>query len=107
LDIGLHASKTSDQVLWLYYIVTYILFKYKLYAESLGLRLQTFTASDWDKRPEYMTENIWTRWMRFRCTTQNFWDGEANVEVTGVDLEQVTAESANTDNSEIIWDETE
>jgi hypothetical protein len=23
-----------------------------------------------------MTENIWTRWVRFRCTTQNFWDAE-------------------------------
>jgi hypothetical protein len=76
LDIGLHASKTGDQVLWLYYIVSYILFKNKLFAEKLGLRLQTFTASDWDKRPEYMTENVWTRWIRFRCIIQNFWDGE-------------------------------
>ena len=75
LDIGIHASKTSDQVLWLYYIISYILFKNKLYAESLGLRLQTFSASDWDKRKEYMTENIWTRWIKFRCVTQNFWDG--------------------------------
>lgn len=77
LDVGIHASKSSDQVLWLYYIVTYVLFKNKLYAESLGLRLQTFTASDWDKRQEYLVENIWTRWMRFRCTTQNSWEAVA------------------------------
>lgn len=74
LDIGIHASKNSDEVLWLYYIVTYILFRNKLFAERLGLRLQTFTASEWDKRKEYMVENVWTRWMRFRCLTQNFWD---------------------------------
>lgn len=73
LDIGIHASKSSDEVLWLYYIVTYTLFHDKLFAEKLGLRLQTFTASDWDKRQEYMTENLWTRWIRFRCTTQSFW----------------------------------
>jgi len=74
LDIGIHASKNSDEVLWLYYIVTYVLFRNKRFAEKLGLQLQTFTASDWDKRQEYLVENIWTRWVRFRCTTQNFWD---------------------------------
>jgi hypothetical protein len=94
LDIGIHASKSSDQVLWLYYIITYILFKKKLYAESLGLRLQTFTASDWDRRQEYSTENIWTRWIRFRCTTQNFWSGDQGITPTEVELE-VEVESAN------------
>jgi len=98
LDIGIHASKNSDEVLWLYYIVTYVLFRNKLYAEKLGLRLQTFTASDWDKRPEYMVENIWTRWMRFRCITQNFWDSVDrsqeidDVEVM-VDPESISVES--------------
>lgn len=88
LDIGIHASKNSDEVLWLYYIVTYILFRKKLYAENLGLRLQTFTASEWDKRKEYMVENIWTRWMRFRCLTQNFWDSvEVAQELDEVEVE--------------------
>ena len=73
IDIGIHASKTADQVLWLYYIVTYILFRNKRFFQGLGMHLQTFTASDWDKRQEYMVENIWTRWMRFRCVTENFW----------------------------------
>ena len=85
IDIGIHASKTSDQVLWMYYIISYILFTSKPYAESLGLRLQTFNASDWDKRPEYMTENIWTRWIRFRCITQNYWDS-----AVGTDHDLVT-----------------
>ena len=73
LDVGIHASKNSDEVLWLYYIITYILFRNKLYAESLGLRLQTFTASDWERKEAYSMENVWTRWLRFRCLTENFW----------------------------------
>jgi hypothetical protein len=87
LDIGIHASKDADKVLWLYYIISYILFKHKRYAEKLGLQLQTFSASDWDKRPEYMTENIWTRWIRFKCVTQNSWDSEPFTEPDSINLE--------------------
>lgn len=101
LDVGIHASKSSDQVLWLYYIATYVLFKYKRTSERMGMHLQTFTASDWDKRSEYMTENIWTRWIRFRCTTTNFWDAEANTGpydvVVETEVEATTTEDATLD----------
>lgn len=76
VDIGVHANKAGDHVLWIYYIVAYILFKHKLMAHRLGLKLHTFSASDYNKDNNKMTENIWTRWVRFRCTTQNFWDAE-------------------------------
>lgn len=76
VDIGIHANKAGDHVLWLYYIVAYILFKHKLMAHRLGLKLHTFSASDYNKDSNKMTENIWTRWVRFRCTTQNFWDSD-------------------------------
>ena len=76
VDIGIHANKAGDHVLWLYYIVAYILFKHKLMAHRLGLKLHTFSASDYNKDNNKMTENIWTRWVRFRCTTQNFWESE-------------------------------
>ncbi len=75
INIGVHADKTGDYVLWMYYILTYILFKEKLMAERLGLRLQTFSASDFDKDSKYVAENVWSRWCRVKCTTQNFWDG--------------------------------
>jgi hypothetical protein len=29
LDVGIHGSKAADQVLWMYYIASYILFRYK------------------------------------------------------------------------------
>lgn len=76
VDIGIHANKAGDHVLWLYYIVAYILFKHKLMAHRLGLKLHTFSASDYNKDANKATENIWTRWVRFRCTTQNFWDAD-------------------------------
>lgn len=84
VDIGIHANRAGDHVLWLYYIVAYILFKHKLMAHRLGLKLHTFSASDYNKDAARMTENIWTRWIRFRCTTQNFWAAEPFFEVENI-----------------------
>lgn len=83
IDIGIHANKAGDHVLWLYYIVSYILFKHKLMAHRLGIKLGTFSASDYNKEAKYMTENIWTRWVRFRCTTENFWAGDSFLDLSG------------------------
>jgi len=73
VDVGIHVAKGGDHVIWLYYIVSYILFKYKLLAHKWGLKLQTYSASDYSKDADKAQNNIWTRWVRFRCTTQNFW----------------------------------
>lgn len=87
VDIGIHANKAGDHVLWLYYMVAYILFKHKLMAHRLGLKLHTFSASDYNKDSNKMTENIWTRWVRFRCTTQNFWDADRFTDVENVNVD--------------------
>lgn len=87
VDIGIHANKAGDHVLWLYYIVAYVLFKHKLMAHRLGLKLHTFSASDYNKDNNKMTENIWTRWVRFRCTTENFWDAERFSDVESLNLD--------------------
>ena len=87
VDIGIHANKAGDHVLWLYYMVAYILFKHKLMAHRLGLKLHTFSASDYNKDNNKMTENIWTRWVRFRCTTQNFWDAERFQEIVDLNVD--------------------
>lgn len=87
VDIGIHANKAGDHVLWLYYIVAYILFKHKLMAHRLGLKLHTFSASDYNKDSNKMTENIWTRWVRFRCTTQNFWSGARFTDVENINTD--------------------
>jgi hypothetical protein len=87
IDIGIHANKGGDHVLWLYYIVSYILFKYKPMAFRLGLKLGTFSASDYSKDSAKMGNNIWTRWVRFRCTTQNFWGADPFITVDEVNLD--------------------
>ena len=76
LDVGLHANRSTDQVLWLYYIVSYILFKEKRLAESLGLKLQTYSASDYSRVAQKGPDNTYDRFIRLRCTTENFWEGE-------------------------------
>jgi hypothetical protein len=87
VDIGIHANRAGDHVLWLYYIVSYVLFKHKLMAHRLGLKLHTFSASDYNKEAGKMGENIWTRWIRFRCTTQNFWDADRFAEIADLNTE--------------------
>jgi hypothetical protein len=76
IDVGIHTAQGGDYVLWMYYIVSYILFKHKQMAHRLGLKLQTYSASDYSKDADKGVNNVWTRWVRFRCTTQNFWHGE-------------------------------
>lgn len=69
VDIGIHVDKAKDFVLWLFYIVKWILFKRRRQFERLGLRLHTYSVSDYNKNEEYMAENMWTRWIRFRTVT--------------------------------------
>lgn len=92
VDIGIHGSKAADQVLWMYYILSYIMFKYKSVARSLGIEIQTYSASDWQKESAKMPENIWTRWLRMRCTVFNTWSADPYIQidevVTEIDQEQ-------------------
>jgi len=85
LDIGIHADKSKDHVLWLYYMINYILYRKKGMLRKLGLQLITFNASDYNKESKYMAENVWTRWIRFRCTVQNFIVGEDLSDVDEID----------------------
>ena len=89
LDIGCHTSRNGDEALWLYYIVNYILFKNKRLAEELGLQLHTFNATEHAKQSQYMADNIWTKWIRFRATVQNFWEGNPFIDIDAVEAEPV------------------
>lgn len=87
IDIGIHAPRDSDQVLWLYYILNYILFKQKLQMVSLGLQLQTYSASDYNRDSKYVADNIWSRWIRFRCVVQNTWKGDKATAIDDLDVD--------------------
>jgi hypothetical protein len=56
-------------------------------AERFGLMLHTFSASDYNKDVNKMTENIWTRWIRYRCTTQNFWVADQYLDIEEINTE--------------------
>ena len=60
----------------MYYILAYVFYKEKLLGRKLGLQLYTFRASDYNKESKYMADNVWSRWIRFRCTVQNYIDGD-------------------------------
>jgi len=87
LDIGVHANRAADDVLWMYYILNFLLFKKKRILERMGIELQTFSASDYNRDQKYMGDNIWTRWVRFRCTVQNTYRGLEVIEPEGVEVD--------------------
>ena len=106
LDIGIHATKTGDEVLWLYYIVSYCLFTQKRLAESMGIHLQTFNGTDYGRAMEKLPDNIWTRWIRFRCTVNNQWVAqEANLPFERIESD-VDVQSDSSDNIDEIYDVT-
>lgn len=87
LDVSLFGSKTTDEVLWLYYIVNYILFKRKRQAEDLGLQIHTFSASDYNRSPIAQSgENIYVRTIRFSTTVQNFWSSEPYLDLNDLEV---------------------
>jgi len=92
LDIGIHADKTGDEVLWLYYIVSYALFNQKRLAEDLGIKLQTFNGSDYGRKIDWIPENVWSRWIRFKCTVENMWGAAELFEADDIVLD-IEAES--------------
>jgi hypothetical protein len=101
IDIGIHADKSGDGVLWLFYIMSYIMFKEKRTAERLGLKLQTYSASDYNRDNSKLAENIWTRWVRFKCTTQNFITDEALTEVESLVIDIDAQPVGSTDPEDI------
>jgi len=86
LDIGIHGSNSKDHVLWMYYILNYLLYKEKPLMRKLGLQLTTFSASEYNKDSQYMAENIWSRWVRFKCTVQNFLDDDGYSQIDNVEV---------------------
>jgi len=87
LDIGIHGNRSADEVLWMYYILNFLLFKKKRVLERMGIELQTFSASDYNRDQKYMGDNIWTRWIRFRCTVQNTYRGLEVLEIDDVEAD--------------------
>lgn len=103
LDIMLFGTKNSDEVLWLYYMTNYVLFKSKRRAEDLGMQLHTFSASDYSRDMPRMPENIWVRTIKFRATVENHWDAEPYINADQVEVD-LFAQSTSEDGSMVQLD---
>lgn len=86
VTIGIHADRSSDQVMWLYYLISYILFKYKRAFEYHGIHMHTFGVSENNKEAVKMPENIWSKWISLRCTVANFFNMENYVDIEEVNI---------------------
>jgi hypothetical protein len=106
LDIGIHATTNGDEVLWLYYIISYCLFTQKKLASQMGLHLHTFNGSDYDRANDKLPDNIWTRWIRFRCTVNNQWVAQEANPPFDRTIANVGVQSASSDNINEIYDVT-
>jgi hypothetical protein len=73
IDIGLHASEEAQTVLWLYYMASWIFFRFKPVLEQRGLEVHTFTASDFDRDSKFVGEKVFSRWLRFSCDSVTEW----------------------------------
>ncbi len=69
---------------------------------NLGLQLYTFRASEYNKESKYMADNVWSRWIRFRCTVQNYLEGDQYVEpVLELDIGATTNSDINMSDGDI------
>jgi hypothetical protein len=101
LEILIMTTKNSDQTLWLYYIILYLLFKFKFRAREFGLQLQTFSASDHVRDMMKLADNIWTRSIMFSTTVQHTWDDRFYLDIDDLDL-TTEAESNDINNSQKV-----
>lgn len=97
LDIVLMTSRNGDEMLWLYYITSYILLKRKRKAEELGLQRHTWSASDYNRNAAKLTDNIYERYIRYKATIQNFWNSEQYLDFEDAEVEVTTRSTIDTD----------
>jgi len=73
VDIGIHAADDYQVVLWLYYIIQWIFFRFKLDMEKRGIQLQTFSGSEFNKDSKFLPNNVYSRWFRYSAQVSVEW----------------------------------
>jgi hypothetical protein len=76
VQLGIHGQADTNMTLWMYYIVAWILFKFKPVLEKRGIQLQSFSGSEFTKDASKMGEMIYSRWMTFSAITTMEWTEE-------------------------------
>ncbi len=105
VDIGIHGHTNQNTVLWMYYIISWLLFRFKSTLEARGIQLQTFSGTEFNKDMKFLGEHIYSRWMRFVAQTEVEWTETPYVNVDTVDLTDFKAdESGDTDHTTDLGD---
>lgn len=86
-EIRVNAQTNSDQAIWLYYIVAYILMRNKNKFEEVGLENQTFSTSEFTRDVGKSPNSIWGRTLRFSFLVEHDWREEVDaLELVGVNV---------------------
>jgi len=73
VDLGIHADQDYQVVLWIYYLVQWIFFRFKLDMEKYGIQLQTFSGSEFNKDSKFLPNNVYSRWYRYSAQVSVEW----------------------------------
>jgi hypothetical protein len=101
LDIMLMGSKSTDEVLWLYHIVQYLLFVSKPHAEALGLQAGEFSATDFSRDQARLPDNVFSRSIRYTCSVQQFFDAGEYIDIYKI-IGNVGIEPAGVDDVSVV-----
>lgn len=86
-EIRANANTNGDQAIWLYYILAYVLMRYKHRFEEVGLESQTFGAAEFFRDVGKAPNNIWGRTVRFNFRVNHEWrEPVQSLELVGVNL---------------------
>ena len=85
IDIGLHGHADQHTVMWLYYIVSWLLFRFKTILEKRCFDVHTFSASDFDRDSKYLGEHVYSRWLRLSGKTSISWREPPYTNITRID----------------------
>jgi hypothetical protein len=73
IDIGIHGHADQNTVLWMYYLVIWILLRFKPEMEKRCADLSTFSASDFNRDSQFLAENVFSRFIRVSARTRVTW----------------------------------
>jgi len=90
-EIRCNAQTNTDQAIWLYYIVAWVLMRNKEFFEEVGMESQTFSASDFTRDQAKGPNTIWGRTLRFNFLVQHNWKEKIDaLEIVGINVNAET-----------------
>lgn len=76
VDVIIQHRADMDVIIWIYAVLMYIFFRFKLAFEERGIQVHTWTVSDIYDVNEKQPSRVYARRMRFRCRVPMSWREE-------------------------------